>query len=197
MRDRERFFHRVQVGLWIVLVAVLSACGPSSDEEEAAGGEGVESPESLEEIEGEPWRLVLYFPGEGGGLYAEAREAAPLEKPEQRMAKLVEELQSGPTGPGLRTPLPEEVKVRQTYLLDERTAVVDLTSPEGTPPPSSGSQEEMLRVYSLVNTVVRNEAGVEAVLLLWNGQQPMTFSGHLDLARPLFANASLVYEELE
>ncbi len=50
----------------------------------------------------------------------------------------------------------------------------------------------MLTVYSLVNTVLLNTEGAERLVLLWNGQQPMTFAGHLNTARPLKANRDLV-----
>ena len=69
---------------------------------------------------------------------------------------------------------------------------VDLVSEDGGPPPQGGSTEERLRVYSLVNTLVLNVAEARSAVLLWNGTQPATFSGHLDLSRPLLPDPSLV-----
>ena len=48
-----------------------------------------------------------------------------------------------------------------------------------------GSKQELLVVYSLVGSVVRNVEGVERVGLLWNGNQGSTFAGHVDTTRPL------------
>lgn len=56
-----------------------------------------------------------------------------------------------------------------------------------------GSEDELLAVYSLVNTVALNDiAGVESVVLMWDGRQPETFAGHVDVSRPLVADASWV-----
>ena len=68
----------------------------------------------------------------------------------------------------------------------------DLVSEDGSPPPAGGSTEERLRVYSLVNTLVLNVAEAKSAVLLWNGAQPATLSGHLDLSRPLLPDPSVV-----
>lgn len=48
-----------------------------------------------------------------------------------------------------------------------------------------GSTQEMLTVYSLVNTVAMGSEAVERVVLLIDGKQPTTLAGHVDLTRPL------------
>ena len=56
-----------------------------------------------------------------------------------------------------------------------------------------GSEDELLAVYSFVNTVVLNGIeGVDRVVLLWDGRQPETFAGHVDVSRPLAADTSWV-----
>ncbi len=132
----------------------------------------------------------LYFPGRGGWLHAERHEVPASDQAEAQIAALVETLIAGPRGAGLASPLPRDVTVKSVYLMDDEV-VLDLASPERRPPPS-GSQREMLTVYSLVNTVLLNTEGAERLVLLWNGQQPMTFAGHLYTARPLQANRHLV-----
>ena len=107
-----------------------------------------------------------------------------------RVAALVTALIAGPDAAGLQPPLPKSVTVESVYLMDGEV-VLDLASPEDRPPPS-GSEREMLTVFSLVNTVLLNTEGAERLVLLWNGQQPMTFAGHLNTARPLKANRDLV-----
>ena len=71
-------------------------------------------------------------------------------------------------------------------------AYVDLRSAAAATPPSSGSRLEMLRVYSLVNTVLGNLVTAEKAVILWNGTQLGTFAGHLDLGRPLAFRDDLV-----
>ena len=185
----------VLAGIFALAVGCLVAgCGTAGDgtEETTEGGERLEG--AAEDLTDFP-PVTFYFPGEGGSLYAEAHRVPPEEDVEKRIALLVETLLAGPEGGGLRSPLPEGVTLRRSYLLEDGTAVVDFASPEGAPPPASGSHEEMLRVWSVVNTVVLNIAEVDSLLLLWNGEQPLTFAGHVDLARPLAADPTIVVAE--
>ncbi|MEM1177907.1 MAG: GerMN domain-containing protein [Acidobacteriota bacterium] len=48
-----------------------------------------------------------------------------------------------------------------------------------------GSKQELLTVYSVVNTVVLGSEEVERVVLMVDGKQPETLAGHVDLTRPL------------
>ena len=163
-------------------------------------------PEGVELTEAE-----VYFAGSDGRLYAESREL-PAATPAERARLLVAALLSGPkdgASSGLRAPLPAGSRVEQVYLLGT-TAVLDLrppepkttnpdeTAPVGQPTPaearlrrlSYGSEQELLAVYSLVNTVVLGVEGIDAVQLLWDGRQPETFAGHVDTTRPLGADPS-------
>jgi hypothetical protein len=165
-----------------------------------------ELPEDVELTE-----AVLYFAGSDGRLYAESREL-PVGTPAERARLLVAGLLSGPEGgasSGLRAPLPAGSHIEQVYLLGT-TAVLDLrppapraanpdeTPPAGPPTPaearlrrlSYGSMQELLAVYSLVNTVVLGVEGIDSVQLLWDGRQPETFAGHVDTTRPLSADPS-------
>ncbi len=133
----------------------------------------------------------LYFPSAGGRLYVEPRELRAAADVAARVTGLVEALIAGPQGASLRPPLPDGVTVGQVYLMDGGTVILDLESEEPAPP-SSGSLREMLTVYSLVNTVLFNVEEAEQLVLLWNGQQPSTFAGHLNTALPLLPNTRLV-----
>lgn len=61
-------------------------------------------------------------------------------------------------------------------------------------PPASGSREELLRIYSVVETVTVNVPEVRRVVLLWNGVQRESFAGHVDTSRPLAPRDDLVAE---
>jgi hypothetical protein len=155
--------------------------GETPAEEAVAPGE-----EELVEVD-------LYFPGEGGQLYVERREMPARELPEERISAVVEGLLAGPRSTaGLRPPLPDGVQLRKVYLVADGTVYLDLESAEGAPPPSSGSRREMLTVYSLVNSVLRNVPESRRLALLWNGEQPASFAGHLDTTLPLVADDGLV-----
>ena len=100
--------------------------------------------------------------------------------------------------------LPAGVRLLTVELLDG-VAYVDLTtveidsgtgevaatasrSPVVLERPAMGLREELLAVYSLVNSLTANNIGVDRVVLMWNGEQRPTFAGHVDTTRPLMAD---------
>jgi hypothetical protein len=100
---------------------------------------------------------------------------------------------AGGAGPaGLVRPFPPEVKLGGVELSADGIAYVDLRWSDHQDPPESGSTEEIQRVYSVVDTVALNVPQVNRVVLLWNGTQRTTFSGHLDTSRPLVPDRTLL-----
>jgi len=135
----------------------------------------------------------LYFPGEGATLGRERRRLSVPEDPEGRLLALARAVLGGPRSPSLLAPMPAGVEARGVYLTAGGDAYLDLvSSEEGAAPPSGGSTEEMLRVYSLVNSLALNVPEARRIALVWNGVQRETFSGHLDTSRPLAPHPALV-----
>jgi spore germination protein GerM len=145
----------------------------------------------------------LYFPASGGGLRGERRELQVSEAPKDRIRKVLEALLAGPAAApaaappgaspaGLVRPFPPEVKLGSVELSADGTAFVDLRWADREDPPESGSTEEIQRVYSLVDSLALNVPQVNRVVLLWNGTQRITFSGHLDTSRPLLPDRTLL-----
>lgn len=161
---------------------------PADDPAAAVDSEAPSTDEPPPDVVAEtidPTPVVLYFPGASGRLYAETRMVIADEDLEARATATLEALLAGPENVSLRAPLPAGVQLRRAYAPGEGLLIVDFESPEGVPPPASGSMYEMLVVYSLVDTLVLNFEEVDRVLLLWNGEQRRTFGGHLDTSRPL------------
>ncbi len=184
----------IAAAVLISLVAVAILLWSKRGGEDGSGEtDGVTSPAA--EVESPAAEATvdadLYFPGTGGRLVVERRAVPASDLVEEQIATLVETLIAGPQTSRLRSPLPAGVTVRKVYLVDGGTVFVDLESRQGSPP-SSGSQREMLTVYSLVNTVLANAEAAERLVLLWNGQQPVTFAGHLNTAQPLRVPFDLV-----
>jgi sporulation and spore germination protein len=164
-------------GLWWWLASRGGLRG-GGREEEAAGQAG------------ERVGFQLYFPA-GGGLRAEPRELQVTEAPKNRIRRVVEALLAGPKSPDLSRPFPVGVTLGGVQLSGDGIAYVDLRWPDHPDPPPSGSTEEIQRVYSIVDSVALNVPQVSRVVLLWNGVQRDTFSGHLDLSRPLAPDRAL------
>jgi len=55
-----------------------------------------------------------------------------------------------------------------------------------------GSREELLAVYSVVNSVVVNFPAVQRVQILLDGETASTLAGHIDLSHPLSADMTLL-----
>ncbi len=181
------------VALCLALVLALALWLPRRG---PADGESSETPVEAEAVSGGeevPTRGVsLYFPGQGGRLYAEPREIPEPQTPEGGMAAVVSALIEGPKSESLRAPLPGDLKVGRVYAIGEGVYAVDLQASEQEGPGGIGSRREILALYSIVNSVVANFSEAERLLVVWDGRQPTTFAGHIDTSRPLLPNVGLV-----
>lgn len=177
---------RVAAG-WIAL-ALVAALGLAG-----CGGEG-DGPGAGDEGEGESRTASfdLYFPGEGGRLYAEERELEVTADPRDRARAIVLALLDGPRSRTFFRPFPEDVGLLELYLGPDGTVFVDLGAEGQEMPPASGSLAEMMRVYSVVDSVAYNVPEARRVVLLWNGVQRESFAGHLDTSVPLEPVASIL-----
>lgn len=131
----------------------------------------------------------LYLPADGGLLRPQRRELQVTGAPKDRIRKIVGALLA--PGPGGIRLFPEGVVLTSVHLGKDGTAYVGLNW-DGHEPPSSGSTEEMQRVYGIVNSITSNVPEAKQVVLLWNGIQRTTFAGHLDTSEPLAPNRALV-----
>jgi hypothetical protein len=101
-------------------------------------------------------------------------------------------LQSGsphPIGPG--------ADVRDVYLLNDGSAVVDTNAAFANSHPSGVLAEE-LTVASIVVTLNANDSAIQRVKILVDGKERETLAGHADLRRfYLASNLSAVMKELQ
>ena len=143
-------------------------------------------------IEGETLTAALFFPGPRGRLFTEEREIPAPGGLLVRLEAILDELLAGPVTEDLFPALPPEITVDWLYMNPAGVLYVDLKFSGETQHPAWGSRQEMLAVYSVVNTLLANAPEIGSVVLLRNGQQRPTFAGHLDTSRPLLANQQLI-----
>jgi len=124
----------------------------------------------------------LWVP-DGIGLRVERRELQVTEAPKDRIRRITEALLA--PLPDKSRLFPEGVALAGVQLSEDGTAYVNLVWEGHEEPPPSGSTEEMQRVYSLVNSITTNVPEARQMVLLWNGQQRLSFAGHLDTSAPL------------
>lgn len=141
---------------------------------------------------------ILVFPDRAGGLVPVRVPMTLPEDSESRLRVLVETLLAGPGDrDDLQAPFGEDVTLGDLHVDSRAVAYVDLVSETLADPPESGSRIELQRVFSVVNTILLNGSDVRSVVLLWNGRQRSTFSGHVDTGHPLRVDRGLLAGEAE
>jgi hypothetical protein len=136
-------------------------------------------------------RVRLYFEApDRAGLLPEEREVLFSSDLSQQLRTVVEELARGSTT-GLLPTLPAGTRVLEVFVSRGGVAFVDLSG-EIAAGLAGGSQSELLTVYSVVNTVVTNFPATSRVQILVNDQVVPSLAGHVDLARPLPPDLTLL-----
>ena len=139
----------------------------------------------------ETWTARLFLPAANDLLLPQEAPVVSASGARARAAGVVAALLAvAPVAPRVAV-FPPGVKLGKLLLLEDGTVIVDLRTDPVAEPPQSGSTEEQLRIYAVVNTVLRNVAEAKRVVLLWNGVQRPTLAGHVDTGRPLRLRADL------
>lgn len=123
------------------------------------------------------------------GLVVEQR-GLPFSTDMSRQVRLVaEEVFKGPSG-GLRRTFGSEARVLDTFVTPRGVAIVNVS--KGAMVPGRGTDGELLAVYSLVNSLVTTFPSLKKVQILVESSPTLTLGGHVDLSRPLAADATLL-----
>jgi spore germination protein GerM len=138
-------------------------------------------PPSIRTAESE---VTLYFAdGDAGTLAPEKRYARMGGGKSADAASIIAELIKGPKSQSLYATIPPETRLIDAFELGD-TLVLDFTHELQTNNPG-GSTDELLTIYSIVNTLTENLPGVKNVQILLEGAEVDTLTGHMDLSRPL------------
>ena len=139
-----------------------------------------------------PRAVRLYFEGPSLLLFAEQRNVQAPQNPAGAMAVIVRELFKGPANPAFGRAFPADTVVRGAFLLPDGTGFVDLGGTTLTQGWAAGSHEELMAVYSLVQTITANFPEAKRVRILVNGPPAETLAGHVALDRALVPSAAFV-----
>lgn len=173
----------ITVGLASLGIAWLKTDPSPEDATDPGGSESVRATRSPQ--------AAVYFPATSGMLEPEVRALPADLDPAARRRWLAEQLVAGPKSEELRPALPAGTQVASVFTAPNGTVFVDFTISETV---GMGSTEEMLALYSIVNTMILDdEAGHRAVILI-NGRQRETLAGHVDTSMPLAARPNLIRE---
>jgi spore germination protein GerM len=135
--------------------------------------------------------IVVYYEAPTLLLTGEQRNVPLPENPAAAMSLVVRELIKGSTNPSLPRLFPADTVVRGAFLLPDGTAFVDLGGPTLTAGWGTGTHQELMAVYSVVQTVVANFPQAKKVRILVDGEPSETLAGHISLAHALIPMPSL------
>jgi len=136
--------------------------------------------------------VTLFFEGPEMLLVRETRNVALPENPAGALSIVARELLKGSANAGVPHIFPRDTVVRATFLLPDGTAFVDLGGPTLAQGWGTGSHEELMAVYSVVQTVTTNFPEAKRVRILVNDEPAETLAGHVNLSRALLPSATYV-----
>jgi hypothetical protein len=165
----------------LLLLAVFGAC---REKKPLTSNLNVENKVAVRSVD-------LYFESSDLLLVPEHRDVALPENPAAAVPVLVRELLKGSANASIPRLFPSDAIVRAAYLLPDGTVIVDLGGATLTDGWSTGTHQELMAIYSLVQTLVANFAQAKRVRILLNGAPAETLGGHVSLARSLTPMPSL------
>jgi len=192
--DRAIRDNWLLIGLIVVLLGVAAGAGitlwprliaPAASQKQSQEGQ---SPASQSAFRNEPLTVTLYCPVEG--LLAPGTAAIPRQPDSQAQAREAVVALFADQRAALAAVL-KEVKFKTVYLDAAGTAYVDLTLPAQKSMKAS-AWEELMAIYSLVNTLTQNFEEIKQVRFLLDGQEAQTLAGHMDMSRTFTKRLDLV-----
>ncbi len=165
----------------LLLLAAFEACRQNKP---LSSNLNVENKVELRTVE-------LYYESPDMLLVPERRDVPLPENPAGAIPVVVRELLKGSANAAVPRLFPADAVVRAAYFLPDGTVIVDLggqTLTDGWP---TGSHQELMAAYSLVQTIAANFPEAKRVRILLNGAPAETLGGHVSLARALVPMPSL------
>lgn len=151
------------------------------------------TPENQAQSEKSSDRIMvhLYFSdSDNSFLISEQRSLSASSRSEALGVQIIKALLEGPKQSLERT-IPEGTILRGLYILQNRTAYVDLSREIRDHHPG-GAKLELMTIYSMVNSLILNIPEIETVKILIEGKEVATLAGHVDLRFPFRANMLFV-----
>jgi germination protein M len=133
---------------------------------------------------------LFYLSDDGTRLAAVEREV-PFGEGTVEQAREIISAQIAPVDEPLASAVPRGTKLLALFVTEQGQAFVDL-SHEVSTGHGGGTLDEVLTVYTIVDTLTANLPAVTSVQVLVDGKQVDTLAGHVDLRHPLAQNLAWV-----
>ena len=180
---------------WVVMTGlgrILREPAAPPPDEPAAEATVAVAPPPAEPVAGPRIKATLYFVAADGQRLVGVEQEVPLaDSPVAQARAVVAALLAARPADPLSPAFPEGTALRGVYVSQRNEVFVDLDEAVRDRHPG-GSMQELLTVYSLVNTVLANLPTMTEVQILVGGREADTLTGHVDLRRPLRKNEGLI-----
>lgn len=180
--------HRAILVMFAVLAVVAVGLGfyalhlkrkVARDEQAAAELQMPATPQG----NGPPEAVTLYVANDSDGTLGKTQVSLPMPAEQSERARAVlRALLAQYLKPESSHAIGKDSDVRQVFLMDDGTAIVDTNAAFADSHPSGVLSEE-LTVASIVMTLNANDSKITRVKILVNGQERETLAGHADLKR--------------
>jgi hypothetical protein len=142
-------------------------------------------------VKKEKQEVLLYFADANERfLVAEKRYVLKEENTEGQAREIVKALLDGSKTKLVNT-FPEKVSLENIRIDDQSTAHVSFDNKLIQLHPGS-SASEMITIYSLTNTLIRNVNGIKRVKLLVDGKEVESIKGHINTRQPFIMNKDMM-----
>lgn len=136
--------------------------------------------------------LTLYFPQKDKDNFrGEIRKVFRRKMLTAQATQIIEELLKGPSSKDLYSAIPAKTRLRGLFF-DSGTFIVDL-SRDFSECKMLGATEQVLAVYSLVNSLTEIDPKAKVKILL-NGSEQVDEAGHIDLSQPMTRLQEMIVE---
>ena len=165
---------------WILFVGLPRWYGPKPPQSDAQSSAPAQS------SSGAPARKItatLFYVSEDGMTLTGTQREVPFADGVAPQARAIVEAQLAPAAP-LVTAIPPDTKLRDVFVTDRGDAFVDLSGEVGARH-SGGALDELLTIYTIVNSLTVNLPAITRVQILIDGKEVDTLAGHVDLRHPL------------
>lgn len=137
---------------------------------------------------GEPLAITLYYPADGAlatGTALVKRQPDPQTQAREALGVVFSDQHV------LQAAVFRDLKIRAFFLDASGTAYVDL-SPAHQSGVTASAWEELLAIYTMVNTLTQNFEEIKQVHFLVEGKEAQALAGHVDLLRKFDKRMDLV-----
>lgn len=187
-KGSRRLLSKPMLVAMAVMTALLAGWGMARHVADAPPPSPVAASGPERAGQGSERRMVHIYFGDAPGrhLKAEQRVVAPPVDDVILARLLIELLIQGPQKEASRT-LPADARLRALYVTETGIAFIDFEENAfGSHPGGVGN--ELLSIYSVVNTLVLNVEKIRMVKFLIGGREAATLVGHVDLREPFEAD---------